>query len=531
MKEHEKGYRGHIAVVAALYSLNSIAWVATSYFTGAMIDHAISGDIGALLLTALAVFGIYAFSAVSSVVAAHINLIASTGVVAKINNGFVGKLYSGALARFRRRDDAYYINMMVTDAINLRRDRYYNLPVVIGAAVGVLASVGVLVYISPIIAAASVVFVAAPGALAGVFAKMLQKRASENSAAMEIYTAAVTEAIQGYESIKLIGVPQRYFARFGKKMEYMLKTMRRHWLAFVTSNRAQMMLGTVLRFGTLTLGSYLLTLDMITIGGLMAAWMISSGNLSGDLGNFFSTRATVRGTNSIRDKFAQVFAETDEIPAGIEIPAVPAIEYKNVSFGFEGADKLYNNFSYKFEPGRSYAILGESGSGKSSLLKLLLKYYDSYDGEISIGGHDVRAVPESDIYGIIGVVNQSPFLMNDTLENNVTMFDGDNADIAPLLAELSLTALAERVGDTPLGDFGDNISGGERQRISIARTLRKKPRIIIFDEPTTGLDPENTLLINDYIFSLKGITRIVISHDWDDDYLARFDDIIRLSRE
>jgi len=140
-------------------------------------------------------------------------------------------------------------------------------------------------------------------------------------------------------------------------------------------------------------------------------------------------------------------------------------------------------------------------------------------------------VPESDIYGIIGVVNQSPFLMNDTLENNVTMFDGDNADIAPLLAELSLTALAERVGDTPLGDFGDNISGGERQRISIARTLRKKPRIIIFDEPTTGLDPENTLLINDYIFSLKGITRIVISHDWDDDYLARFDDIIRLSRE
>jgi len=135
---------------------------------------------------------------------------------------------------------------------------------------------------------------------------------------------------------------------------------------------------------------------------------------------------------------------------------------------------------------------------------------------------------EADIYSVVGVVGQSSFMLNDTLRNNITMFD-NTADITALLDDLQLTALAERVGDTPLGDFGDNISGGEWQRISIARTLHKQPKIIIFDEPTTGLDPENTRLINEYIFTLEGVTRIVVSHDWDEEYLAQFDDVIRLT--
>ena len=97
-----------------------------------------------------------------------------------------------------------------------------------------------------------------------------------------------------------------------------------------------------------------------------------------------------------------------------------------------------------------------------------------------------------------------------------------------LLEELNLTDLAKRVGEKPLGDFGDNISGGERQRICIARAMQKHASVMVFDEPTTGLDPENVKLIQEFIFRQKHITRIVITHDWSEDYLDRFDEVIRI---
>lgn len=176
--------------------------------------------------------------------------------------------------------------------------------------------------------------------------------------------------------------------------------------------------------------------------------------------------------------------------------------------------------------------MGESGSGKSTLMKLLLKYFDEYGGKICLEGQDIRQLSESEIYERVGVVNQSPYLFNASLYENITMFNGEpgenSEEYAKLLQDVNLTALAKRVEDKPLGDFGDNISGGERQRINLARAMCKHPAILIFDEPTTGLDPENVALIDEFIFSHKGVTRIVISHNWAKEYLDRFDHVVQI---
>jgi len=227
-------------------------------------------------------------------------------------------------------------------------------------------------------------------------------------------------------------------------------------------------------------------------------------------------------------------AET-EVPRPADGGLMPAgdqsLVYENVSFGF-GERQLYKDLSCSFAPGGCYAILGESGSGKSTLTKLLLKYYDDYEGKITLAGQDIRELSEDEIYRVVGLVSQSPFLFNASLYENITMFTNnppkDSPEYEKLLADLNLTALAARVGDSPLGDFGDNISGGERQRINIARALRSHPAILIFDEPTTGLDPENVALIDQFIFARKDVTRIVITHNWSEDYLSRFDSVLRI---
>ena len=107
----------------------------------------------------------------------------------------------------------------------------------------------------------------------------------------------------------------------------------------------------------------------------------------------------------------------------------------------------------------------------------------------------------------------------------------DTKEYQQLLEALNLTELSKRVGDKPLGDFGDHISGGERQRINLARALKNQVKLMIFDEPTTGLDPENVRIVNDFIFSQKDVTRIVISHDWSEEYWKKFDGVIKIKTE
>ena len=200
---------------------------------------------------------------------------------------------------------------------------------------------------------------------------------------------------------------------------------------------------------------------------------------------------------------------------------------------FIGRKEELNTLEKEFRRDGSFVVIyGRRRIGKTTLIKLLLKYYDNYTGEIYFGNQDIKNATEREILAQISVVNQSAFLFNASLYENITMFGQtpaqDSAAYQALLEELNLTDLAKRVGEKPLGDFGDHISGGERQRICIARAMQKHASVMVFDEPTTGLDPENVKLIQEFIFRQKHITRIVITHDWSKEYLDRFDEVIRV---
>lgn len=270
-------------------------------------------------------------------------------------------------------------------------------------------------------------------------------------------------------------------------------------------------------------------------GVLSVAMLFAAVSYSSNLANAFTNVTefivTIRSTKKITEKLQAECRTYRKINKANLTLATQELCYDNVSFSF-GDRQLYKNFSYHFRENGCYAVIGESGSGKSTLFKLLLKYYDDYTGTIMLPGRDIKDLSEDEIFEIVGVVEQVPFLFNASLYENIMLFGNDIAEDSEeyrkLLRDVNLTALAQRVGNAPLGDFGDNISGGERQRISIARTLRRHPRIMVFDEPTTGLDPENVQLINEFIFGHRNMLRIVISHNWDEDYFELFDDVIRI---
>ena len=531
MKRIERKWLKSIIFPTILGSISSAMAMLGLYYVSVVMDYAISGDLQLMLTSAGIAFFFYLFGLFGlGSLYSHLNYKVSIGTVSDIAIAVVRNAYKKSTNLFRSKNDAYYTNILINDVFSLFNKRYSNIPLEMRLAVEILVAFSILIYISPIIFGMAIASMAVPIVSTALFSKLVQKHSLRNSNAWETFTSDATETIQAYEHIKLNGKIDGYLAKISSSINFTFATTRKYWFVSAQNYRTQHLTSITLMLILLSIGGYLVSINGITVGELLAAVLILS-NISNTITNFFSARTERKGTKPIYDKIADELAddETQKDKKDIEISHTPAVTYNNINFGFEDK-QLYNNFSFTFNPGGCYAILGESGSGKSTLAKLLLGYYNNYEGKISIDGKDVQGISENSLFDIVGIVHQSPFMLNDNLYNNITMFDNSVGakEVEDLLKELSLTDLAKRVGDTPLGDFGDNISGGERQRISIARTLIKKPKVIIFDEPTTGLDPENTKIINEYIFSLKDITRIVISHNQADEYVSRFDDVIRL---
>ena len=194
------------------------------------------------------------------------------------------------------------------------------------------------------------------------------------------------------------------------------------------------------------------------------------------------------------------------------------IEFKNVSFSFDRSKKALSNVNLVIEPGDTVGIVGTTGSGKSTLINLIMRYYDHYEGDILIDGQNLQDIDMEYYRGQIGYVQQEPLMFKDTIFNNITYGAGEvHVEQAISAAEVAnahgFIARMPDAYDTYLGERGTGLSGGEKQRISIARAVLKNPGILIFDEATAAVDSETEKLIQEAIERLiRGRTTLMIAH-------------------
>jgi len=194
-----------------------------------------------------------------------------------------------------------------------------------------------------------------------------------------------------------------------------------------------------------------------------------------------------------------------------------AIEFKEVKFAYEDAIVL-NDIHLKVEKGKTVALVGQSGGGKSTLVDLLPRFYDPIEGKVTIDGHDIREVKIKDLRALMGIVSQQSILFNDSVLNNIALGVEEVSREAVIEAAKIANAheFIEQLPkgyDTNIGDGGGKLSGGQRQRISIARAVLKNPPIMILDEATSALDTESEKLVQDALYKLmENRTSIVIAH-------------------
>ena len=194
------------------------------------------------------------------------------------------------------------------------------------------------------------------------------------------------------------------------------------------------------------------------------------------------------------------------------------IEFKNVSFSFDRTKKVLKDVNLTIEPGDVVGIVGTTGSGKSTLINLLLRYYDHYEGEILVDGVDIRKIDMQYYRSHIGYVQQEPMMFHDTIYNNIAYgdetFTADEVIHAADIANAHEFIVRQPDGyDSVVGERGVGLSGGERQRVSIARAMLRNPKMLVFDEATASVDSETEHLIQDAIEHLiSGRTTLMIAH-------------------
>ena len=229
----------------------------------------------------------------------------------------------------------------------------------------------------------------------------------------------------------------------------------------------------------------------------------------------------------VKDGYHQ-HTDTDSHKKDLPIPSLQGdICFSRLSFSYIPEKQVLKDFTLRVKEGEKLILLGASGSGKSSILKLLMGIERSQGGEISIGNRQLSTLPEESLFRSISYIQQEVFIFDGSIYENITLFQDYGKEEMELAIEKSglKNLILEKGLDYPCGENGAALSGGERQRINIARSLLRKTPILLADEITAALDKENSYLVLDSLLSLENITEILVLHDLDSRILNRVDRI------
>ena len=207
------------------------------------------------------------------------------------------------------------------------------------------------------------------------------------------------------------------------------------------------------------------------------------------------------------------------------------ISFSNIDFSYPNTEEnIFNHLSLKIQKGEKIAIVGMSGSGKSTLLNLLLRFYDVTSGHISIDNQDIQAISAESLYNLMTIVQQDVYIFDDTLKTNITLnqsFTDEEIKQAVQQSGLESYVLESESGlQTLCGENGSNLSGGQNQRLSIARALIRKTPILLLDEATSSLDNQVTTEIESSILDIKNLTALVVTHKLNENILKKYDRIL-----
>lgn len=284
----------------------------------------------------------------------------------------------------------------------------------------------------------------------------------------------------------------------------------------------------VMRLGVFLFGAWLSLSNSHVTPGIVLVFLQLLTFIITPIEKIPSLFANRKAARSLIAQTEELFYEKPDEQEKLEINTLKsAIEVQNLSFSYENTEKALQAVSLTFHAGKKYAIVGASGSGKSTLFKLLTKYSSDYDGNILFDGIDLRNITYSSLSQIISVVQQNVFVFHDSIYNNICLYKSiPEEKIDYVIQKSGLSSLIQQKGKNfSCGANGNKLSGGEKQRISIARALLRNTSILLMDEASSALDEKTADEIMHSILDMPDTTSLVITHRLNSTLLKKYDGI------
>ena len=392
---------------------------------------------------------------------------------------------------------------------------------VVRSPIMIIGSLGVMLYISPLLTGFSFILILFVGLIIGGIAKTLKRKSSEAQASQGRLLSILDEALGGLRIVRAFNAEHYQAQNFGNENQFYRQTMQRIMRRKDLSSPLTEFLGIAVVVVLLMFGGNLV-FDGVFAASTFVVFITMFYNII-DLAKSFSSAyyAIQKGSAAIEriQEIIDTPLEIEETSNAQPIQQLQqGIQLQDVSFRYNEDRWVLKNIHLDIPKGSSVALVGASGAGKSTLIDLLPRFYDIQQGAILIDGIDIKNYQLRSLRGLMSIVSQEAILFNDTIYNNITF---GLADVTPQQVEEAakianahdFIVQTEQGYQTTIGDRGTKLSGGQRQRLTIARAILRNPPILILDEATSALDSASERLVQEALLRvMKNRTSIVIAH-------------------
>lgn len=530
MKRYILKFKGLFSLTCLFEVLLSGFSIASAFMLQWLIDLATGGNLnkflrGVIFFIIFCIVGFLVDALGRSVRTVYVNK-----TVVHIKENIFTSLMKKDMKSFNKDNSAKYISILSNDIDMIENDGIATILNLVSSFSGFILALVSVIYLSIPVTIAIFAMGTVTFFLPQLFSKGISKRRDALSTSLENLTIKTKDILSGFEVIRNFNISHKINKIYSTSVRTTGKKKTSFSIYSGVVEAFSQNLGMLMFSAPIAIGGYFVIKGDLTIGKMIALIQLLN-NVINPLTSASNRINKIKSLKPIIEKIDILTTEDVKEEAKYSLDSFnKTIELKDIYFSYDGAKKALKNINQTFEKGKKYALVGGSGSGKSTILRLLLRYYEEFDGSILIDGKEHRDIDINHIYKHLSVIQQNVFMFDGTVKDNIGLY-GEYSD-EEILKAAKMAGLSKLIESLPKGiyeDVGENgsrLSGGEKQRVAIARALMKNSSIMLLDESTSALDNETAFSIEKSLLELEGVTSIVITHKLMEEILKKYDEII-----